>query len=170
MEDLFGILVFVIFAAVSIGSKLMKRRDERTPAPKWPGPVAGPGVPGYPRPSWPDASPRQQPAPPVARQSPPRPVAASGEGVSGGEGIGSGMEGAGLEGPGSTSAEAEALRFTEETDRIGTLARTAIVPEDIGRSEGVAVDLKDAFTDRSAVARAVVMAEVLGKPKALRRR
>jgi hypothetical protein len=195
--DALGFLIFLAFLVISIFGKISARkaqqqRDERQRrvpgAPQWPGPVAGPGLPGYPKPSWPQP---QRPQPPVPQRQPAWPSRAEatrpsadddGEGVS--------MEGA----PDAPSVPDELGRFDRETQRLDRpdlgqyrsqfsqyqpnmqRLKTALhhtEPAEAPRAQVAALAdgwMESALADRNSVARAVVLAEVLGKPKAYRGR
>lgn len=165
MEDLLGIIVFVVFLVGSVIAKAAKAQQnrqgegEQPKAPRWPGPVMTP--PGFPRPAQPAPPPRPAPAP------------MSGEGV-GTEGVGT--EGlSSLEGPTAQESVSYAMdRFQRESvameGRHLARFRTDLdVAEEAApeAGEGLGPDL-DLGRDR--LAQAVVWSEILGKPKALRAR
>jgi hypothetical protein len=156
------------------------------------GPTWAPSPAPQPRPTWaPAPGPRpgfEQPPKPVEPQPKKelpktlvsgdvfsRPLESEGYGT---EGIGS--EGVGLEGPGiGEGVEEEIYRFsrdseimekrelTELTDDLVRPERSAysLAPEAVG-----AADLQSTLTDSAGLSRAIVLSEVLGKPKALRGR
>lgn len=190
--DLLGILVFVVFIFLSLAGKAAQEKERRRrelegrPAaprsPQWPGPVAGPGLPGFPRPDFP-----QRPLPPRPERAAPATEPRTGEGVS--------MEGVGSEGPqpGET-AEVEVARFeqaSQDVDRevenvrrgatrvatsdpatrqLGDLARETDVEWAEIADNVVTVRMEGALLSSDNLAQAVVMAEVMGRPKALRGR
>lgn len=168
--------------------------------PRWPGPVAGPRPgqgpttwapqPGQ-GPSWapsprPTLKPKTEVKPPEQpRKEVPKTLVSGdvftrsleSEGY-GTEGIGS--EGVGVEGPGvGEGVEEEIYRFSRDseimekrelaelTDDLVRPERGAysLAPEAVG-----AADLQSTLTDSAGLSRAVVLAEVLGKPKSLRGR
>jgi len=193
-------LLFAAFSLIGkVAKKENDRRGglpQRPQPPQWPGPVAKQGQPQWPQPGprpaappqWPQA-PRQWPgpqgqaqnpapaAPPEPRKKPPQTLF-SDEGESGSMG-GASSEGIGTEGPaagqtfqadrdqfdrdvaGMSAARLE--RFTEGLAQLGE--DSYALPVEAGATE---LDL--AMADRDRVAQAVVMAEVLGKPKGLRAR
>lgn len=157
MEVLFPIIVLVVVIAFSL-LRRVAREEEKRQQPKWPGPVAPPGIPGFPLPA---------PPQPRTRTSPPRNDRA-GEGVAT-EGVTS-MEWAAS----GESVEQEATRFNARVEgdlsqRLGSLeateAQSMVQPQ-----TGPATELQGALSDRNSLAQAFVLSEVLGKPKALRRR
>jgi hypothetical protein len=150
-----------------------------SPGPR-PGPTWAP-APGT-RPGYGQA---QQPAEPQPKKEAPKTLVSSdvfsrgleSEGY-GTEGIGS--EGVGIEGPGvGEGVEDEVYRFSREseimekrelaelTDDLVRPERSAysLAPEAVG-----AADLQSTLTDSAGLSRAIVLSEVLGKPKALRGR
>lgn len=189
--DLLGILVFVVLIFLSLAGKAAQEKERRRRelegkpmaprAPQWPGPVAGPGFPGYPQPTFPQRGlpPRPQPAGPAPQ--------ASGEGAS--------MEGVGSEGPqpGET-AEAEVARFEQQaqdvdrevenvrreatrfatsdpgTRQLGDLARETDVEWAERADNVVTVQMEGALLSSDNLAQAVVLAEIMGRPKALQGR
>lgn len=185
--DIFGFLLFIVFLGVSFIGKLMKdqragqdkRREPRRQ--QWPGPVAPPGTPGYPRPMT-RPVPRQQTQPPQP-PTPRRDADDDDEGVS--------IEGVSVEGPApGENVQAELARFDQETRRraksdlgayeprlqqyqyqsqLKRLKTTLHVPEAELGVAGEAPDGLSGLDDPQSVARAFVLAEVLGKPRALRR-
>jgi len=188
--DLLGILVFVLFVFLSIAGKAAQEKERRRRelqgrpaaprAPQWPGPVAGPGFPGYPQPTFPQRPPRPQKLEPVPSQ-------ADDEGTS--------PEGVGMEGPqpGETT-EAEVARFeqqTQDVDReaenvrreatrfatsdsgsrqLGDLAQSAAPEYEVKVQMNGNKELQGALLTQGGLAQAVVMAEILGRPKALQGR
>lgn len=102
------------------------------------------------------------------------------------------MEGVGTEGPSAgETVQQELTRFGRETERLArpmrgeyrpqlqqyqshlqqlqTVLHAAVAPQQPEAAQaGGALDIEQALADRESVARAVVLAEVLGKPKALR--
>lgn len=173
-------------------------RSQEAP-PKWPGPVAGPrpgqGPTWAPAPAPRPASPKPPTAwapkpPPEPKQESPKPAEqrtlVSGDVFTrsldmegyGTEGIGS--EGLGVEGPGvGEGVEDELNRFSRETELLeqrhlaemhgrlgGAGQKAAVVTADAGTS----AELQAALGDTASLSRAIVLAEVLGKPKALRPR
>ncbi|HWI61791.1 MAG TPA: hypothetical protein VNT75_08140 [Symbiobacteriaceae bacterium] len=200
MDDLFWIFFAVVGVFVSLAGKAMKQQQGRAgrsqEAPKWPGPVAGPR-PGQgptwapppasrqPTPSWPPKA--QQPAKPLEpmkREAPKTLVSGDvftrsldQEGY-GTEGIGT--EGQGVEGPGvGEGVEDEMNRFSRESEQMERRQLSELT-DDLVRPEQNAyairvetVDeagLQGALSDPAGLSRAIVLAEVLGKPKALRGR
>lgn len=178
MEDFLGLLIFIAFAVISMAGRAMqnqKRRaegDEAQPAPrapKWPGPVAGPGVPGYPRPPWPQGPAAQRPEPVPASPAPPGPFEQEQEPLPVAEAVDT-------VGPPSRTAEEESARFTKELQ--GWNQRLTLTdigdprPGDEFPAEGIdeaqAGIGRGALIRRESLAYAVVMAEVLGRPRALR--
>jgi hypothetical protein len=179
--DIFGILLFIVFLGVSFIGRLMKNqragqdtgREPRRQ--QWPGPTAPPGIPGYPRPMT-NSVPRQpsgSPQPPVPSQwnRPPQPMPRrdaddDDEGVS--------IEGVSVEGPAAgENVQAELARFNQASNRFGQLGRlkTALhAPEAEPAVARLAPDALVGLDDPQSVARAFVLAEVLGKPRALRGR
>lgn len=189
LDDFLGLLMFVVFLVISMGSKAAndarrKRRaeeDGEVPAPRapqWPGPVAGPGLPGFPQP--------ERPLPPASRP----PIAMEGEGV-GMEGVGS--EGAGTEGPApGDTAEAEIVRFDRQTAEMSrgafmvgqeadAIAASDPGPRQLGmlteqpdsdyaalQEEETGPNLAEALATPASVGQALILSEVLGKPVALR--
>lgn len=176
MESLIGIVIALVFAALSAVARSQAQRDQQqrrqARGQQWPGPVAGPGFPGYPRPQ--PVQPAQAPAPAPA----PEP---------GGEGVGA-------EGPLSESTEAEVARFDRETaadinsaveevnQAVSEVAREA---EAVASSNPTSLAIgqlgRDDYTPRTTpdesgelgfgpdeLQKAVVMAEVLGRPKGAR--
>ncbi|HYG58812.1 MAG TPA: hypothetical protein VD902_12210 [Symbiobacteriaceae bacterium] len=199
MEDLFGVLIFLVFVGVSLVGRFLKsqqgQQGQQGQQPKWPGPVANPPR-GTPKPTWaPPAPPRpqsqprpgrqQQPAPGGQPRREPVPRDISGEGV-GTEGAWSGMEG-----PGAGDRVYEAAnRFSQESDQIARHSLGEVYEDTGGRhlhrlqdelvrpgdeaavvtpGESTAWNLQPAMASRDSLAQAVVLAEVLGKPKALRK-
>jgi hypothetical protein len=193
-SDIFGLLMFLVFLGVSFAGKLLKNRQQgqdtgREPRrQQWPGPTAPPGIPGYPRPAMPPL-PRQSPAPqpsvPMQQSRPPQPSVP----VRGVDDVG---EGVGTEGPGAgETVQAELARFDQQTNRLAKPDLGAYQPrlpqyqahfsrlqtalhrqeaEPVVVAADVVTGLDDALADPQAVARAFVLAEVLGKPRALRGR
>lgn len=179
MEDLIGVVIFLVFVLGSWIARAAKSQQnnqegqQQPQAPKWPGPVATPPG-GFPRPA--------QPAPPswskLPRQEKPAASARpTGEGV-GTEGVGTegiGTEGlSSLEGPTANESVAyEMDRFQRESvameGRHLERFRTDLeVSEEAAQpvSEGQArLDLS-----RDRLAEAVVWSEILARPKALRAR
>lgn len=192
--DVLGFVLFLLFLGASLVGKLAKRENNRRTQmpqqPRWPGPVAGPQGRGFPQPSWP--SPQQPPAFPQPMPRAPAPPAAQdadrGEGVQ--------TEGYGVEGPApNDQVEQELSRFTNETDRfsrqeidevvrftreseqferrqltelrtsLGKTTEAATVTSDDGFA---APDVSQGLADPASLAQAFVLAEVLGKPKAMR--
>lgn len=144
MEDLFGLLVFLAFAAFSVIGKLARSQQGRGEAeqPKWPGPVATPIPRSQPQ------QPKAKPVPPPswskpaeqarAQQPEPRLPGAGGEGVS--------------------------VESSQPTlHQWGAHQEKTAAPEGGG-------DLRAVLSNRDAVAQAIVLSEILGKPKALRGR
>ncbi len=189
--DLLGILVFVVLIFLSLAGKAAQEKERRRRelegkptaprAPQWPGPVAGPGFPGYPQPTFPQRGlpPRPQPAGPAPQ--------ASGEGAS--------MEGVGSEGPqpGETveaevawfeqqaqdvdreveNVRREATRFATSdpgTRQLGDLARETDVEWAERADNVVTVQMEGALLSSDNLAQAVVLAEIMGRPKALQGR
>lgn len=189
--DLLGILVFVVLIFLSLAGKAAQEKERRRRelegkptaprAPQWPGPVAGPGFPGYPQPTFPQRGlpPRPQPAGPAPQ--------ASGEGAS--------MEGGGSEGPqpGETveaevawfeqqaqdvdreveNVRREATRFATSdpgTRQLGDLARETDVEWAERADNVVTVQMEGALLSSDNLAQAVVLAEIMGRPKALQGR
>lgn len=181
MEDLIPILVLILFGGLSWVGKMAQRQGKgssspnRPPArPHWPGPVAGPG-PGAPWPQgnpWPQrpaGQPVAQPARPVSQW--PQPVPQQAEVDT--EGIGT--EGFGTEGQsamGFGSLADERARFQAEREQFrrshpeGLLHVRLEEPESIEPVQ--ANPLAAALASKEGLAQAVLLAEVLGKPRALR--
>lgn len=181
MEQLFGILIALAVAVVSILAKRGQMQDPRRRQQQWPGPVAQP--PQYPRPAQvppraPSAPPRIPTAPPKPQPQPvrpqPRPYVD--------------LEGVGMEGPGpNDTVETELSRFDREiesetrpqlSDLRFDLAREQL-RTDLSQQQDAAEyrivkeqasALQRSLVNRDDLARAVVLSEVLGKPKALRNR
>lgn len=177
-----GFIIFAVFLLFSFGGKLMRsrekreEREERPEQPKWPGPVAGPGVPGYPRPAWPESPQRPQTPPAAAKRGQIR-GPELGEGMPGGEGVGSGMEG-----PGSASTADQVSRFIKESDLFASSLRSSGdwfgnlsqaepgTEPSVAKPAGPRLEVQQALHNRVSAAQAVVLATVLGPPKGRRRR
>lgn len=193
--DLLGILVFVVFIFLSLAGKAAQEKERRRRelegkptaprAPQWPGPVAGPGFPGYPQPTFP-----QRPLPPRPEPAAPAPAAApqaSDAGVA--------REGAGSAGPQlGQVTEAEVARFEQQaqdvdrevenvrreatrvatsdpgTRQLGDLARVTDVDWAERTDNVVTVQIEGALLSSDNLAQAVVLAEIMGRPKALQGR
>lgn len=94
------------------------------------------------------------------------------------EGIGS--EGVGIEGPGiGEGVEEEVYRFSRESESmekrvLADLSDSLVRPErgaySLEPEERGAADLQSTLVDPAALSRAVILSEVLGKPKSLRGR
>lgn len=198
MEDFFGTAIFIIFLAISLFGRMNRAAQQRkgrpvlddeddddTPRaerPTWPGPVAGPGVPGLPKPEWPQApTARRQGAGPVRRaslpstQGRPEEAGAREEGVRtdgfGPEGVRT--EGVATEGPAGTMADVVA-RFAAEADRfVTTRFETELAGPDrleVEPSPSTEVARNQLRLPRARWAQAVALSEVLGKPVSMRRR
>jgi hypothetical protein len=193
-SDIFGFLMFLVFLGVSFAGKMIKNKQQgqetgREPRrQQWPGPTAPPGIPGYPRPATPSL-PRQsrapQPSVPMQQSRPPQPSVPLRD-------VDDDDEGVGTEGPGAgETVQAELARFDQETSRLAKRDLAAYQPrlpqyqphfsrlqtalhtqeaEPVAVVADVVTGLDDALADPQAVARAFVLAEVLGKPRAMRRR
>jgi hypothetical protein len=191
--DVAGFLIMLAFVGVSLLARAAKKTGEqptgRPTRPQWPGPVAGPpgAPPNFPRPWSPGA---QQPQAPMAPASPswqeqpgrPLTVPLSGEGV-------------GTEGPSEGErVEAEINRFDRESEQFAqkpmdevsrfsreteqfegrhlTEMKTALTATDaaiITAGEASGYDLQGSPDTAASLAQAMVMAEILAKPRALRR-
>ncbi|MGE5672961.1 MAG: hypothetical protein ACM3XM_03620 [Mycobacterium leprae] len=181
MEDLLGIAFMAVMFFVAIYAKANKdAKRQQGQRPQWPGPVA-PG-PMYPRPQ----RPMMPPMPPKPTRQPAYP-GSSQEGVRL-DGVGSSEEGP----RGDETVDAELQRFNRDIDRFEGQQlpqfreeledrHLAELRSDIGApAEAVPVlqvqtadsgmNLTGMLAERSSLAQAVVLAEVLGKPKALRGR
>lgn len=191
------ILVAVIGLIVSVASKAMKQQQgggRQQDTPRWPGPVAGPRpgqgptwapAPGQ-RPTLTPTAPTPRKAETVAQAKPqPAKTLVSGDVFSrsldvegyGSEGVGS--EGYGTEGPGPTDGVDEEMnRFSRESEQFERRELNRIT-DHLGRSEAAAVvtayegtsaDMQASLGGIESLTRAIVLSEVLGKPKSLRRR
>jgi len=190
---IFGLFSVMSKAAAKKQQEQRGRRQQEMP--KWPGPVAGPR-PGQ-GPTWaPAPGPRpmptlvpkqqQQAAEPKQEVKPPAPkTLVSGDVFTRGldqEGYGSegfGTEGQSVEGPTvGEGVEDEVYRFSRETAQmegrhLSELTDDLVQPQ--AGLYGVAeerppVDVQPALADAAGLSRSIVLAEVLGKPKALRGR
>lgn len=205
MEDWIGVLVFVLFAVVSIAGRAMKQKQQGDNGrqQQWPGPIAGnPGRMGRPMP--PPVRPLQAPpqptstwAPRPAAQAAPQPQAQALQPKQAPKTLVSGdvfttslddTEGVGTEGPQgqmdvpdpAADVERELRTFEQESERFGRLQLTQLSNDLVRpdqRAETVTpdetaarADLQAALTDPDSLSRAIVLAEVLGKPKAMRAR
>lgn len=191
MEDFFGLVVFIIFLVISVGGRLARQGSRgaggrpgppRRERPNWPGPVAGPGLPGYPKPDWPQAPDQtaDRPAPVRAASPPPAPAPARTPAQSGtltsanptwGSMGGTSMEGVSVEGAGmAPTTSEEATRFAAQSERFRT---TKIVGLELTPSQEATVTQTDQAlglrVNTGQLVQSVVMAEVLGRPLALRR-
>lgn len=191
-------VIGLIVSVASKAMKQQQGGGRPQSGPQWPGPVAGPR-PGQ-GPTWapaPGQRPTLAPAPKPQAQAPrkaetvaqarpqPAKTLVSGDVFSrsldaegyGSEGIGS--EGYGTEGPGPTDGVDEEMnRFSRESEQFERRELNRIT-DHLGRSEAAAVvtayestsaDVQAALGGADSLARAIVLSEVLGKPKALRRR
>jgi hypothetical protein len=174
LDDLIGILIFLVIAGLSWLSKAAQRQREEQPRPKWPGPVAAPrnqGWPPKPAPVWPDRTERQG--------------ATEGARTEGTRTEGFPSEGLSVEGPKERLEEAPPLADTVQEELRRFDAETAALsrrhleqlqddlePQEydwsLPREERQAV--RHLLTDRESLVRAVLAAEILGKPRALRGR
>lgn len=185
-------MAVLVVAAFSMIGKLMKAKGgEQPPAnrPKWPGPVAGPGWPGQGQGQnspWPQRTPQGRPSPPPwppqgqqpAQHSLPE-VQPMGEGIS--------MEGRRTEGYGSIEAARmegtssmvtgglaeEQARFRQESDQFRrNTPATALHRRQKEPVAAVPVaqvtPLVEALKRPEGLAQAVLVSEILGKPRALR--
>jgi hypothetical protein len=155
------VVVIVVFLVSVFISAVMKAGKAQGGRPQWPGPVAGPNMPGYPRAPLGRAP---QPAPsPAANEVEPlaEPVFR--------ESLQSRMEGKDL----AESVDDEIARFDAST---GHFPPPAVVKGTIEESterydpSGGGMVQFGGRLNQNALAQAVLMAEVLGKPKALRSR
>lgn len=177
MEELIPILVLLVFGGLKFFGKIAQQGGKSdsgrpTAKPMWPGPIAGGGPLAGPRPGlpqqqapWPSAPPARPTAQPVT-QWPPA-VAAPAE--VGGEGIGS--EGQSAMGFGSLADErarfqAERAQFRQAYPEGGLVHMRVEEPVDI--EPAPAHPLAGALASKEGLAQAVLLAEVLGKPRALR--
>jgi hypothetical protein len=146
--DLIGINIFLVAVFGPILGRILKAQQERQGQGE-PGPR--PVRPPYPGPVAPNAVPE-------LRQRTPRPAPAP----SVGEGVSSEWA--------NVTMEEERQRFARESDQFRR--ENVVRGQAFGmvREEAVGMDLGEALSDQGSVARAIVLAEVLGKPKALRRR
>lgn len=180
MDNLFGFLVAVFVVGFSIWQRVQRSRNQqgagRPQTPTWPGPVAQPPrIPGMPsRPTWPEA-------PRPAAQQPPAPPQRTAtlideEGPEAEEQVDRELERFGRETQQMENRQIdEAARFEKQSqeferrqfaDLRGGLARTnEAAPAVSNEPAGSFLEL----SDPEATARALVLAEVLGKPKALRK-
>lgn len=180
--------MFLVFAGLSVVGRIVKQKGDQPgqagpQAPKWPGPVAGPGVPQWPQrqpqtpPPWP---PQQQPPPvPQAQQPPQEPQRIhrwpteqpSSEGYGSIEG--GSMEGTSSEGGGLGSFKAERARFQSESEQFRRgRPETALHHPRSGEpvEQNAEVNpLLQVLASKEGLAQAVLVSEVLGKPRALRR-
>ncbi|MFZ5826084.1 MAG: hypothetical protein ACOY94_17450 [Bacillota bacterium] len=181
MEDLIGLVIFLVFAGLSLLGRVAKnkeqqgpQRQERHERPKWPGPVAGPGMPGQGQPPWPQPPPRPQPKPQPQSQPQQPARQMSGEGVSV-EGRSS-MLGGSVEGRSSmvtgTMTENRA-RFRDQTEQwLGARVETGLhgsspAAEVVTYNQQVN-PVAQALASKEGLAQGVLLAEILGKPRALR--
>lgn len=198
MEDLVGILVFVVFVGVSIVSRLAKNQEQQKGTPPMRGPVPGEQRPrpAAPMPRAPQPQPQRTVTPqrPEPAMAPPlRPPQPEYDPWSTGS-----MPGlADPEGPEeSERVDVEMNRFSREREEmehremeeIGRFARereqfeksrfaemkTGLVhrediPVEATAEETRNLELSTALANPASFAQAVVLAEVLGKPKAKRR-
>jgi hypothetical protein len=183
--DIFGFLIAAAFAGFSLLQRVKKGQQEsggeRRQAP-WPGPVAQPPTgTGMPQPAWPPAPPRppqQSAQPPQQSAQPPQRRSFLDE-----------------EGPEDEELVVhEVERFSRESERFDLQQIEGLanfeqqsaefadrefkgLREDLASSDaatvtadetGVDMGLRGALGDPASAARALVLAEVLGKPRALR--
>ena len=187
-----GILVFLVFLGISLVGRFIKAQKGQQEQ-QWPGPVAKtPGMPREtPKTTWaPPAPPQQQPRrqQPQAQLQPRKEatktlVSREGEGS---EGMWSGTEGPAR----SERVRAEMDRFARDSEQMEhrTLAELShdiagseleqlsdevYRPEDeaptVTESERTAWNLQSAIASKDSLAQAVILSEVLGKPRALRK-
>jgi hypothetical protein len=139
-----------------------------------PSPAPRPGF-GQPKPAEAPAPKKEQPKTLVSGDVFTRSLESEGYGT---EGVGT--EGVGVEGPGvGEGVEDEVYRFSRESEsmekrELAELSDDLVRPERGAYSlapEAVgAADLQSTLTDSSGLMRAIVLSEVMGKPKALRGR
>lgn len=198
MEDYLGIIIFLIFAGLSVAKRMgggqEKKGPQRAPRdfefPTAPRPAEGGARPRPPQPSWPKAPQPSYPQapPPVAQPKKVEPTRLK-------ESVGDEWSG---EGPSPEERfDAVSAQFDQDTsglrDReMGTgwggafrkeseLLSDRRIPQGwteglseldesvIARSEGITIDLAE-IRNPNNMAKAVVMAEILGRPKGRRRR
>ncbi|MFZ5817690.1 MAG: hypothetical protein ACOY93_20745 [Bacillota bacterium] len=188
MEDLIGFVVFLVFIGLSAVGRMGRNRQEQQGQgrPRYPGPVAGDSIPPWPspRPQRPQQEPPRQAPPAPAPTAPSRRRPMGGEGVTQ-EGRAPSLEGRQTEGYGSLEGRAlegvssmvtgtlaeERSRFRRETERFRRAGpESALRPPEVEEAEAVAEanPLAQVLASKEGLAQAVVLSEVLGKPRALR--
>lgn len=179
MDDLFGFLFAVAMVGFAIWQRVQRSRNQQGAGqpqpPAWPGPVAQPPrIPGMPRPSWPEA-PRpvqQPPAAPIQRTAP----VIDEEGPEAEEQVDRELERFGRETQQMENRQIdEAARFerqSQEFERRQLADLRGGLTRSTEAAPAVSMEPASSFlelSDPETAARALVLAEVLGKPKALRK-